>query len=42
MKAGTSISDELLTVLSQWYNQAVTRYQLMFPLQIQISCYENN
>ncbi len=31
MKGEASIGDELLTVLSQWYNRAVSRYQLIFP-----------
>lgn len=31
MKENTSIGDELLTVLSQWYEQAVNSYQLIYP-----------
>ena len=30
MKGDTSIGDELLVVMSQWYDQAVKRYQLIF------------
>jgi len=31
MKGDTSIGDELLVVFSQWYDQAIKRYQLIFP-----------
>ncbi|MCS3799995.1 hypothetical protein GGD38_005371 [Chitinophagaceae bacterium OAS944] len=30
MKGNTTISEELLTVLSQWYQQTVQRYQFIF------------
>jgi len=32
MKGDTSMGEELLVVLSQWYDQAVKRYQLIFHL----------
>jgi hypothetical protein len=31
MKENTSIGDELLAVLTQWYNLAIKRSQLIFP-----------
>lgn len=32
MKKETSISDELMTVLTQWYEQTIKKYQFIFSV----------
>lgn len=32
MKKDTTLSDELMTVLTQWYEQTIRKYQLIFSV----------